>query len=429
MMQMSSPSTLSEWLHWQENLHPVSIDLGLERLRPVAERLGLSSLPMPVISVAGTNGKGSSVAYLEAMLNAQGLTNASYGSPWLHTYNESVRINARAVSDQCLIHSFERVEQALEGVTLTCFEYRTLAAVDVMINAQVDVAILEVGLGGRLDAVNLFDAKVSIITTLGLDHQEWLGADLESIAREKAGIMRQGHPCVCADPTMISLLEPYALEIGAVLCSADRDYHVSRQDNSWSYQSSRFSFENLPMPALMGSHQLYNAAGAICALTELNNPPELNTATIAKALSDVKLAGRLEFQERRSAIPDVLLDVAHNPQACKVLGEWLRDHPRQGRVLAVCGMYQDKDPINSLLHVVPFVNEWHLGSLPAPRGAEAKVLEQVLTGYCRSGHCYETITQAFQRACDLASEEDLVVVFGSFETVRQVSAYLSTSPK
>ncbi len=424
MMQKSSPSTLSEWLYWQENLHPVSIDLGLERLRPVAERLGLSTLPMPVISVAGTNGKGSSVAYLEAMLNAQGIHNASYGSPWLHTYNESVRINSQAVSDRCLIQSFERVEQALEGTTLTCFEYRTLAAVDVMVNAQVDVAILEVGLGGRLDAVNLFDARVSIITTIGLDHQQWLGADLESIAREKAGIMRPGYPTICADPAMIPLLEPHAREKGAVLCSANRDYNLSIEDETWSYHSSRFSFEHLPMPALMGIHQLYNAAGAITALVQLNHPPELNAPTIAKAMGDVKLAGRLEFQERSCGFPDVLLDVAHNPQACQVLGEWLRAHPREGHVHAVCGMYEDKDPTNSLAHVVPFVNEWHLGSLPAPRGAKAEVLEQVLTGHCRSGRCYATITQAFQKACDLASEKDLVVVFGSFETVRQVSAYL-----
>lgn len=416
--------TLREWLSWQEGLHPVSIDLGLDRLRPVAGQLGLSELAMPVITIAGTNGKGSSVVYLEALLRSHGLSTGSYSSPWLHRYNECVRINGQAVSDALLLQSFARVEQARAGASLTCFEYRTLAAVDLITRAGVDVALLEVGLGGRLDAVNLWAADVSLITTLGLDHQQWLGADLESVAREKAGIMRSEKICVCADSAMRRLLEPHARLRGARLLSAERDYQYSRQAGFWSYHSSRYSFEQLPLPALAGHHQLSNAAGAITVLAGLARMPELSRARVAAALAAARLPGRLEY---RPGKPAVLLDVAHNPQACSVLASWLEAHRPGGDILAVCGMYQDKDPLRCFATLKPWISEWHLGSLPPPRGAEADQLLRALGGRCRSRHSYATISAAFQGACARAADADLVVVFGSFETVRLAAAELDNA--
>ncbi len=421
------PQTLLQWLDWQEHLHPVTIDLGLERLQPVAVRLGLMNLPIPVITVAGTNGKGSSVAFLEALLATHGLSSGSYSSPWLRTYNESVRINMQAVSDVALIQAFNRVEQARQAVSLTCFECRTLAAVDLITNADVDVAILEVGLGGRLDAVNLFAAQVSLITTVGLDHQDWLGVDLESIVREKAGVMRSGRICVSADESITPLLEPHAHQVGARLLGAQRDYCLHQQEQSWSYRNASLELTHLPLPALRGRHQIANAAGAITALNELAQMPELTVDSVSRALLQATLAGRLEFHPGTTAMPAVLFDVAHNPQACGELARWLENNTPTGNVLAVCGMYRDKDPEHCLSELEPLVSQWFLGDLPLPRGGQAQALRQVLPGECRKLRCYATITMAIQDACSVASDTDLVVVFGSFETVRQAMAVLDNA--
>lgn len=412
------PPDVAAWLAWQERLNPRLVDLGLDRVRPVAARMRLDLASAPLITVAGTNGKGSTVACLEALALAHGLKPACYVSPWLLRYNESVRVGGVAVGDAALVAAFQRVEAARQGVALTAFEYRTLAAASIIAEAAPDLAILEVGLGGRLDAVNLFDADVAVITSIGLDHRDWLGDTLDAVAREKAGILRRGRPVVCADGDAGALLAPLAAAAGARLVLAGRDYRFGASQRGWWLQLPERRFDALPPPALDGGHQRANAAGAVAAFG-LARGTVPDAAGVAAALRAVHERGRLE---RLPGSPERRVDVAHNPQAAGALARWLAERPARGRVLAVCGMFADKDMAGTLALLAPWVHGWHLAPLSPPRGAGVDALACALTQAAPAARAlrFADVESAWSAACAAAEGDDLVLAFGSFETARRV---------
>jgi dihydrofolate synthase/folylpolyglutamate synthase len=424
------PRSVPDWLAWQERLNPQLVDLGLDRLRPVAARMGLTGPGAPLITVAGTNGKGSTVAFLEALALACGVVPACYVSPWLLRYNESVRIGGRAVCDGVLIAAFERVEAAREDVPLTAFEFRTLAAVDVIRCSGAGLALLEVGLGGRLDAVNLFDATVAVITSIGLDHGEWLGDTLQCVAREKAGILRRGRAAVCADPACTPLLAPLVRDAGAVPWLGGHELAIATHGARWSLRWGSRHLGDLPSPTLDGEHQRLNAAAAIVAF-ELSGvaAAALDSERVGHALRIAQIRGRLERlpgpQERR-------VDVAHNPQAAAVLARWIEPRFAASRVRAVCAMYADKDHRETLRVLAPRVGEWYLADLPPPRGAPAARLRSALAEVApaATAHTFASVEQAWRAAAGDAAGGTgaaLLLAFGSFETARRVLRLESTA--
>lgn len=424
------PRTLEDWLAWQERLNPRLIDLGLERLRPVAARMGLDRWRTPLITIAGTNGKGSTVACLEALALACGVLPGCYVSPWLLRYNESVRIGGHEVDDQVLLDAFARVEAARQDVPLTAFEYRTLAAVDVIRSSCAGLAVLEVGLGGRLDAVNLFDATVAVITSLGLDHREWLGDTLASVAREKAGILRPGRPVVCADPACTPLLEPLVRAHGALPWLGGREVCITRKDDSWSLRWGERRLDALPAPLLDGEHQYLNAAAALVAF-DLSEVGTLDRERAGQALASSRIRGRLE---RLAGPRERRVDVAHNPQAASVLAQWMRARFAGARVFAVCAMYADKDHRATLRALAPGVSRWYLADLPPPRGATARELAAALDEIAPGAavRCFASVEQAWCAASVIDADgdgrdADLVLAFGSFETARRVLRLESTA--
>jgi dihydrofolate synthase/folylpolyglutamate synthase len=422
----SLPDSVDGWLQYQRGLNAQQIDLGLERLRPVARRMALSAGNIPVITVAGTNGKGSIVALIESLARSHGLSSASYTSPWLHRYNESVRIDGQPVADEILLEAFERVEVARAGVSLTEFESRTLAAAAVAFAHRPDVVIFEVGLGGRLDAVNLFDAKVAIVSTVALDHQQWLGDTRAEIAREKIGIARRGAALVSADQQSNQLLQPLAHAVGALPWLAQHDYHFGlctepeREPESverWWFRGNDMAFESLPMPALDGRHQLANAAASMIAFSLLGSI-SLNIEQVSHALLRVQLAGRIQ---QLADLPLRFVDVAHNPQAAAALAAWARQR-RTGPLHAMCAMYADKDLYATVYELRDVAHAWHLAALPPPRGASAEQLRSALWQVSPNSavSVHQSIAQGWEEACAGASQGGLAVGFGSFETVREI---------
>jgi len=408
---------LKQWLDWQSSLNPAEINLGLQRVSEIWDRLSPPVLESRVITVAGTNGKGSSVALLESLLTAGGYRTGSYTSPHILHYNERIRVDGVPVSDELICDAFERIENARQDLPLTYFEFGTLAALLVCTDAAVDVIILEVGLGGRLDAVNIIDADASLVTSIALDHQSWLGDDRETIGREKAGIFRAGIPAVFGseDPPL-SVLDT-ASQLGTPLYLLGRDYDLQVEDeHSWTWQGSETSWKNLPNPALAGVHQLRNAAGVLMALHTLKDRLPLDRQAIEQGLATVQLDGRNQLLEGRV---NWLLDVAHNPHAVNMLAENLRVITPAGRVVAVLGMLNDKD-ITSVFKIMgPLVDEWHLTDLNEPRAytAEEMASQWKLVGLKSPLHVHLTVGDALDTATQFLVEGDLLLVFGSFHTV------------
>ncbi|MFT5173308.1 MAG: dihydrofolate synthase/folylpolyglutamate synthase [Gammaproteobacteria bacterium] len=428
LMMTCLPNNLDDWLQYQRSLNPQQISLGLERLRPVAQRMHLSAGHSAVITVAGTNGKGSTVALLESLLCQHAMSSASYTSPWLLRYNESVRVDGQPVADEILLEAFERVEAARADVPLTEFESRTLAAAYVAFAHRPDVVIFEVGLGGRLDAVNIFDATVAIVTSIALDHQQWLGATRADIAREKVGIARHGAPLISADSPSNDLIAPLAHAMGATPWLAQDDYHFgvcaeqaagteSQLNDRWWFHGNNIAFESLPVPALGGLHQLANAAASMIAFSLLGKA-RLDVEHTSAALLDVQLMGRIQ---QLSGAPQRFVDVAHNPQAAAALGVWAQQH-RCGRIDAMCAMYADKDLYGTAYELREVVQAWHLAALPPPRGAS---LEQLQSAVLRATPktpvtLYPSIEQAWNGACAGGAQGGFALGFGSFETVREI---------
>ncbi len=413
-------STLDEWLSWQESLHPVGIDLGLERPGKVLRAMGLDRPFHTVITVAGTNGKGSSVATLEAILIAAGYRVGCYTSPHLLRYTERIRLNGSEVDDGALCESFERIDQARGETSLTYFEFGTLAAFDLFARAELDVAVLEVGLGGRLDASNLLDADVALITAIDVDHAAWLGSDRETIALEKGGIMRPGRPAVCSDPQPPQSLIELAAEKGAALSLLGRDYQFTVSGDSWQWLAGRRQYDALPLPALRGSAQLQNAAGVLMVLERLHDRLPVTPRQVEQGLRSVALPGRFQII---AGEPTMILDVAHNPQSAEVLAANLQAMPVVGRTRAVVAMLADKDLPSTLRYLKGRVDDWYVAGLALPRGANDEAMRQALAEIGEEGAAsFTSVSEALAAARCEAAAEDRVVVFGSFYTVAEAMA-------
>ena len=410
--------SLGEWLAFIERQHPQSIALGLERVSQVLARMQVRLQP-PVFTIGGTNGKGSTCAMLESILRAAGHRTGLYTSPHLLDYNERVRIAGSPASDDELCAGFEAVDAARDGVPLTYFEFGTLAAFRVFQNNRIEAAILEVGLGGRLDAVNALDADCAILTSVGIDHVDYLGADRESIGREKAGIFRAYRPAVIAEPD-----PPHAV-LGAVgnKLFLGRDFGFQMQGQQWSYWGPRGKRSGLAHPALRGGIQLRNAAAVLCALDALELPIAMQE--IRRGLAEVTLPGRFQVLPGR---PQVILDVAHNVEAARNLAENLAASGFSPETIAVCGMLRDKDIGGVLQALAPRITRWHFASLPGPRGAAATDLAEHLRGAAPS-ETHATVQSALAAARERAGEGDKIVVFGSFLTVGEAMAWLNKNNK
>jgi dihydrofolate synthase/folylpolyglutamate synthase len=412
------PAGLAGWLSYLEQLHPKSIALGLDRVSLIKDRLSLVP-SFPVITVAGTNGKGSTCAMLEQIYLEAGYRVACYTSPHLLRYNERVRVDGLEASDDALCAAFAQIETVRQGTPLTYFEYGTLAAMWHFMHTDVDVAILEVGLGGRLDAVNIFEPACAIVTSVDLDHMDYLGQTRERIGREKAGIFRQGVPALCGDPSPPDALLEHARDIGADIRLIGRSFGFERHASRWSFSHADTRIRHLPLPALSGEFQMFNAACVVEAVTTLQPILPVPREALAAGLQHVRLAGRFQTVALR---PQVILDVAHNPHAAQGLAENLRKNSVPGKTIAVCAMLSDKD-INGVMHaLVGVVDVWHVASIQQVRGAEASVLDQALHEAAEvvTVSCYENVISAFRQACLGVGENDRIVVFGSFYTVADV---------
>lgn len=415
--------TATEWLNYIEALHPKSIAMGLDRVKAVAEKLQLNPT-FPIITVAGTNGKGSVCAMLSHIYQQAGYRVGCYTSPHLNRYNERVNINLQMISDEALCKAFEAVETARGDVALTYFEMGTLAAMWHFCHENLEILILEVGLGGRLDAVNVFEPNCAIVTTVDLDHMEFLGETREKIGFEKAGIFRKNTPAICGDENPPVSLVDYAHKIGANLALIGHDFQVKKTAQGWHYLVKNINL-TLPLLGLFGDFQVNNAACAIRAVQYLNNILPTTEANIRAALAEVKLIGR--FQKIQSS-PTVILDVAHNPHAAKSLAQNLQILPCAGRTLAVFAMLADKD-IEGVIGVIEKeVDTWYLADIHSARGAKAQdlqvILQKKLIEHADKNPIYlfEDVATALETACKDAHINDRIIVFGSFYTVADAIA-------
>lgn len=419
---------LSSWLqHLENGVAGGEIEMGLARVGAVRDRMGLK-LVCPLIVVGGTNGKGSVCAYLTQIYHEAGYRVGTLTSPHLLRFNERIAINGEAVADDLIVSAFEHIETARAEIPLTYFEFNTLAAVDVFIRQQVDVMILEVGLGGRLDAVNIFDADVAVITSVDLDHEAFLGDTVEKVAFEKAGIMRAGKPVICAQIPVPHSLSSYAAEVGADLLLLGRDFDCHKMEmQQWSYrfhpqESSLYTGEHarhaLPIPVLRGNFQLSNAACALTVLECLSERLPLDIGAIKRGLLRVRHPGRFQVLPGR---PVTVLDVGHNPHAARALRSSLIALPYAEKRMAVFSMLADKD-IDAVLEIIKDQFDcWLIAPLALPRGMTEQALQQKFIQHnITAVTAYPDVKQAYQAALSEAGENDRIVVFGSFHTVAEI---------
>jgi dihydrofolate synthase/folylpolyglutamate synthase len=413
---MNRPATLAAWLAYLETLHPKSIALGLERVKAVHGRME-ATLSCPVVIVTGTNGKGSTCAMLESILRRAGYRTGLYSSPHLLRYNERVRIGGESQDDDAIVAAFNAVEDARGDMPLTYFEYGTLAALCAFARAKLDVAVLEVGLGGRLDAVNIVDADVAVVTTIDLDHMDYLGPTREHIAFEKAGIFRAGRPAVCAEPAPPATLTAHARDIGASLVQIGRDFGYVAADRQWRYWGPGGERFGLPVPALRGDYQLANASTALAALGLLQDRLHVPGSAVRDGLCNVTLPGRFQVLPGR---PAIVLDVAHNPHAARALAATLSTMGYFGETIAVFGMLADKDIAGVIAATAARIDRWFVASVPGPRGATAAALRATLESAgieSAAIRTFDDVETAFATAREAAGHADRIIVFGSFLTV------------
>ena len=411
---------LPEWLACLEARQPGRIALGLDRVRQVWTRLGIVP-SFTAITVAGTNGKGSVCAYLEAILAAAGYRVGTYTSPHLLRFNERMRVDGAPAGDQEIADALAQVEAARDGVELTYFEHTTLAALVLFQARDVEVAVLEVGLGGRLDAVNLIDADCAVITQIDIDHVEYLGPDREAIGFEKAGIFRAGRPAICADRAPPARLLDHACALGVELRLSGRDYRIEPGDADWTCRVGARVYPALPRPALLGRHQLDNAAAALSALDALRTRLPVPLAALRAGLRQASQPGRFQIIGHA---PLRVLDVAHNPHAARALAGALAELPPGGRRIAVFGLLADKDAEGVLDALAGRIDHWYVAGLPGPRGRPAVDLAGRLE---RRGWPYTpvaTVIEAWRAACQAACPADTITAFGSFHTVAEILADL-----
>ncbi|NJC03633.1 dihydrofolate synthase/folylpolyglutamate synthase [Xanthomonas sp. 3272] len=428
---MNATDSLSDWLAYIEQQHPQNIAMGLERVREVAARLQIEAPARHVIVVGGTNGKGSTVAFIEAIAQAAGWKVGSYTSPHLLRYNERVRIDGNEAGDAQLVDAFAAVEAARGQTALTYFEYGTLAALWLLQRSGLDLAVLEIGLGGRLDAVNIIDSDVAVITTVDIDHTDWLGEDREVIGTEKAGIIRAWKPVVLGeiDPPSSVLRRAYQLGANAIRAGSDYFFEPIEAQHpdapQWRWRDVAVTLE-LPMPALQAPVQLANAAAAIAALQAL--PVELPDAAWAQGIASARVAGRLQRSDIDGV--QVLLDVGHNPQAARALADALGAQAHTGSTHAIYAALADKDVLGVVEAVAAQVDHWALAGLDGARGQSAQALQARLQGSAAAqAACHGDVAGALRAVLAQASPGDRVLVFGSFHTVADaLSALRSVHP-
>lgn len=413
-------SALAAWLARQEKSHPSSIDLGLTRVREVARRMNLLTPAHRVITVGGTNGKGSTVAFLDGFLRAAGKRVGRFTSPHLTRYNERICVDGEEARDRELIEAFGRIDAARGEITLTFFEYNALAALDVFARARVDVAVLEVGLGGRLDATNIIDADVSVVTSIAIDHVDWLGHTAAQIAREKAGIFRAGRPAVLGSADMPPSMFEAIDAVQAEACLPGRDYRVRLHDGGWDFESGAFQLHDLPRPSLAGHLQVANAATALAALVRAGFSTSLDPARVSRALRETRIRGR--FQVVPGEI-EWVLDVAHNVAAAEGLRANLASLPAR-RTHAVCGVLGDKDIAGITAAIAPAIDTWTLAGLEGPRAVSTRELESRLPAGAVVIARADDVAAACRAARSAASAGERIVVFGSFLTVGPALEFL-----
>ena len=410
-----TPRTLSDWLAHCERIHPVTMDLSLERTVQVKQRLGLA-FSVPVITVAGTNGKGSTCAMLESMALAAGWRVGTYQKPELVHFEERCRVGGRAVVADELLPHFAAVEAARGEITLTKFEFTTLAIAHLLAHTPLDLVILEVGLGGRYDAVNAIDTDCAIITSIDLDHTEYLGPDRESIGAEKAQVMRPGKPAIVSDPLPPRSVVAHAQAIGADLWLVGRDFSHTGDRQQWAWSGRGRRYTGLAYPALRGANQLLNAAGALAALEALRTQLPVSAQAVRQGLATVELPGRFQIVPGQ---PTLVLDVAHNPHSVAALAANLDQMGFYPCTHAVFGAMQDKDLAGMIARVAPLINAWYCTDLPLARAASAAQL----AARVREAQTQATVSQhadpaaALAAALERAAPADRILVFGSFLTV------------
>jgi dihydrofolate synthase / folylpolyglutamate synthase len=414
---------LSEWLSWQETLHPNAIDLGLDRLRRTLDRLEWRRPACPIVTIGGTNGKGSSVALLARILTEAGYRVGTFTSPHLIDYNERITLAGEQVSDASLIAAFERIDAARGADTLTFFEFNTLAALLVFETAGLDVIVLEVGMGGRLDAVNVVDADAALVTSVALDHCEWLGDTVEAIGREKAGIFRPSRPAVLGSRQMPDSIVAGATALGSRVLWLGREFDYVRHGSRWSWRGQQAHWDDLPAPSLIGEIQYDNAAAVLAVLESLSGSLRVDRAAIERGLTSARLTGR--FQVVPDGGVEWILDVAHNPAAAHTLAAQLAGQPARGRTIAACGMLGDKDIEGVAAELAGRFDVWIVGGLGGARAiAPEKVAERLSAGGAAVDEVAPDIVEACVRARRMAAPGDRIVVFGSFLAVAPALEWL-----
>ena len=408
--------SLDQWLAYLSEIHPSNIELGLERVMQVYQHLNLDLSRKIVVTVAGTNGKGTTCAMLEQALLLQGKTVAVFSSPHLLDYRERVRVQGKMLSPEAHCAAFMQVEAARQAISLTYFEFGTLQALLLMADSQAEYLILEVGLGGRLDAVNIVDPNIAVITSIDLDHQEWLGDNREAIAREKAGIFRAGIPAIVGEPEPPKTLLEAADKLAVKAHWQGQEFQYQVSDGKFSWRNKDFSFEALSLPLIPAQ----NASTALQVLASMAMP--LNHDFVEQLFSQTQLAGRRQIIQQQ---PTIMLDVAHNPHATRLLAADIAQQS-YGRVIAVVGMLADKDIQHSLEPLLTQVDCWHCASLSVPRGAASEQLVCVLS-QAEMVLEFASVTAAYVAAVELAQKDDLILVFGSFYTVAEVMTHVEAN--
>ena len=420
-------SSLPEWLAWQESLHPKSIDLGLDRASTVWKRLvGTAPLPFKIITVAGTNGKGSSVSLLDSILRTAGYRIGRYTSPHLLKYNERIAIDNQLATDQEICDAFHHIDIARDDISLTYFEFATLAAVWLFIQKKIEIAILEVGMGGRLDAVNLWDADIVLITPIGLDHTRWLGTSREAIAAEKAGVIKQRKRVVYHDPSPLAVIHQVAYQHQCHFSLLRQDFHYQYEKGQalWHWFNAKWSLERLPLPRLQGQHQIANAAAVlqvIFLLTEFLHI-QVDKRAIATGLQQSVLPGRFQILPVKNTDGvEHILDVSHNEEGASCLADTLLSHPCHGKRYALLAMLNDKDPAAVVKPLLSQIDHWVLAGLPGERGYSAKRLSAILAALLpENTSVYESVEQACLALEQYTGDSDQVIIFGSFYTVEKL---------
>ncbi len=426
--------TLNDWLSWQETLHPSEIELGLERVKNVWESIKPNQLNVPVITVAGTNGKGSSIAFLQSIYLAAGYQVGTYTSPHLYRYNERICINGNEVGDAQLIQAFDHIDKARQATSLTYFEFGTLAALSIFAIAMqserpLDVILLEVGLGGRLDAVNIIDADLALITSIDLDHQEWLGNSKEQIGKEKAGVFRENKICVISDPVSPSSVEQYAIQCNCKRYRASREFGYSEAPGQWNWYGhgphGKVNKTGLPKPVLKGQQQLQNASGVVMVVEALNESLPVSLQAIREGLLNANLGGRFEIRQDKVT---TILDVAHNPAAAQLLANTLSEYVKAnacgGQLRCLFSILADKNMTEVLSPMQSLCQQWSIAPLQHPRSAFVADIKNELLRLNPDNQVesYDSVALAYEQLVANATSGDIIVVFGSFYTVAEAGS-------